>query len=66
MCIWVGKEPEVEEWAVAREFLLSINILLMCHITPKMKYQEAAETIHLFSNHLIQELLVRILKMHVD
>lgn len=47
-------------------FLLSINDLLMYHITPELKYQEVAETIKLYSIHLIQWLPVRMLEMHVD
>ena len=42
VCIGVGKEPEVGEWA-AEEFMLSVNSLLMCHLSPEWKCQEAAE-----------------------
>lgn len=32
VCIGVGKEPEV---AAEGEFLLSVNRLLMCHVSPE-------------------------------
>lgn len=62
----MGEEPDVGEWAAEHESLLSINILLMSHITPELKYQEVAETIKLYSINLIQYLLVRILEIHRD
>lgn len=43
VCIGVGKEPEVGEWAAEGEFMLSVNSLLMCHLSPESKCQEAAE-----------------------
>lgn len=46
------------KWKTGKEkkkgFLLSIDVLLMYHITPEPKYQEVAETIKLYSIHLIQ------------
>lgn len=62
----MGEEPDVGEWAAEHESLLSIDILLMYHITPELKYQEVAETIMLYSINLIQYLLVRILEIYRD
>ena len=41
--IGVGKEPEVGGLAAEGECLLSVNSLLMCHLSPEWTCQDAAE-----------------------
>lgn len=50
----MGEEPEVGEWAAECEFLFSMDILLMYHITSELKCQEVSETMMLYSINLIQ------------
>ena len=64
--IGVGKEPEVGALAAEGECLLSVNSLLMCHLSPESSARRQQKTIHFFCNNLIQKLLVRILTMHLD
>lgn len=62
----LGEKPKTGDGAAKREFLLSICILLMHHITPELKYQKAAGTIKLHSTNLLVWLTVKILEMHGD
>ena len=64
--IGVGKEPEVGALAAEGECLLSVNSLLMCHLSPESSASRQQKTIHFFCNNLIQKLLVGILTMHLD
>ena len=50
--IGVGKEPEVGALAAEGECLLSVNSLLMCHLSPESSARRQQKTIHFFCNNL--------------